>query len=107
MNFHSCENLKSYTLQHKADSNNQSMKCGGTTDKNYVGKWKHISSSSYRNSAVISGSTQSAPSIHYLIQQSASTSLATPCMPTAKLTADFSLFIFVEMNKYTKLFLPL
>ena len=106
MNFHPCENLKSYTLQHTADSNNKYMNCWGTTDKNYVGKWKHISSSSYRNIAVISGFTQSAPSLHYLIQQSASISPATPCMPTANLTADFSSFIFVEMNKYTKLFLP-
>ena len=71
MNFHSYEHLKSYTLQHTVDSNNQSMNCGGTTDKNYVGKWKHVSSSSYRNTAVISGFTQSALCLHYLIQQSA------------------------------------
>ena len=81
------------------------MNCGGTTDKNYIGKWKHISSSRYRHSTVISGLTQSVLSCHYLILQSALTSPVTPCMPTANLTADV-LIIFVAINKYTKIFLP-
>jgi hypothetical protein len=78
----------------------------GPTDKNYVRKWKHTSSSSYRSSAVNSGFTQSVTSLHFLNQQSALTSPVTPCMPTANLTVGFFAFIFVVNNKYTKISLP-
>lgn len=72
--------------------------------ENYVGSQKHISSSSYQNTAIISGFIQGVLNLHCLIQQSALTSPATPCMLTANPTVSFFLVISLHLTNTLKHF---